>query len=155
MARVKWTSSTSCTRPAWEEHATFASSQELPDPEGDEGALMSVARLSRGRSLSEWYDKEQSLESSRDGRQIDQAALRTIGDGEGLIVAYQRPHLHAHFEARGSLWLNTRAGNLPSWPRRRWPVGSTLVRSGQECWTARASHSRLAASRFNARPGPG
>ena len=87
MARVKWTSSTSCTRPEWEEHATFASSQESVDPEGDEGALMSVARLSRGRSLSEWYDKEQPLESSRDGWQIDRAALRTIGDHMGVIVA--------------------------------------------------------------------
>ncbi len=140
MARVKWTSSSGCTRPEWEEHATFAGSQELPDPEGDEGALMWAARLPRGCSLSEWYDREQPLESSRDGWQIDQAALRTIGDHMGVIVAYQRPHLDAHFEARGSLWLNTRAGNLPSWPRRRWPVGSTLVRSGQECWRARASH---------------
>lgn len=66
---------------------------------------MSVARLSRGRSLSEWYDKEQSLESSRDGRQINQAALRTIGDGEGLIVTFQGPDPHAHLDARGFLAL--------------------------------------------------
>ena len=46
-----------------------------------------VARLSWGGSLSEWYDKEQPLESSRDGWQIDQAALRTIGDHMEVIVA--------------------------------------------------------------------
>ena len=66
---------------------------------------MWVARLSRGRSLSEGYDKEQPLESSRDGWQTGQAALRTIGDHMGVIVAYQRPHLDAHFEATGSLAL--------------------------------------------------
>jgi hypothetical protein len=111
MARVKWTSSTSCTRPEWEEHVTFAGSQELLDPEGDEGALTWVARLPRGRSLSEWYDKEQPLESSRDGWQIDHVALRTIGDHKEVIVA---------------------TSALAGW------LG--LVRSGQECWTASASH---------------
>ena len=66
---------------------------------------MWVARLPRGRSLSEWYDKEQPLECSRDGWQIDRAALRTIGDHMGVIVAYQTPHLDACLEARGSLAL--------------------------------------------------